>query len=76
MTDRRGVLTRASFRLPFLLLGGLTLLAGLDAALALPAVGSGLTARSTTTAMQPTPPSTRGVPSHHGEPVTTTGATS
>ncbi|PYF99373.1 hypothetical protein SAMN05216184_10783 [Georgenia satyanarayanai] len=35
MTDGRGVLTRTSFRLPFLLLGGLGLLAGLDAALAL-----------------------------------------
>lgn len=35
MSDRRGVLTRTSFRLPFLLLGGLAMLAGLDAALAL-----------------------------------------
>ncbi|WP_454084871.1 hypothetical protein [Georgenia sp. Marseille-Q6866] len=35
MTDGRSVLTRTSFRLPFLLLGGLALLAGLDAALAL-----------------------------------------
>lgn len=32
---RRGLLTRTGFRLPFLLLGGLAMLAGLDAALAL-----------------------------------------
>ncbi|WP_324652656.1 hypothetical protein [Georgenia sp. H159] len=35
MGPARGVLTRTSFRLPFLLLGGLAMLAGLDAALAL-----------------------------------------